>query len=248
MPKDPPFREIGRSNTCISYRNAGNVHAVILLHGLGGNNSKYWGRLIELMNFDFYLKDMDFYYWRYNTSKFWFMAPLFRPGSHERLSTIPELGAALASEATAWISEFKYQRVSLIGHSLGGFIALHVIRRLIKTGTVPIKNVCLMGTPQRVPALAWFAAQLLQDLNPHLQFLAQGGEIQDLLSSGLSEASSQGIKSTYIQCVGDALLATYENQHFSETIDLQGAHNWMLSIAGRNDSRYSILRSYLLRC
>jgi pimeloyl-ACP methyl ester carboxylesterase len=231
----------------IGYFHPHNKRAVFLVHGLGGNNTeKYWGRLIELMNYDSRLKEHDFYYWRYKTSRWITWPPITRPSKKERISTVPEVALALADDLLSLTAERSYTAVSMIGHSLGGLISLLAGEILATGGRVPLRSICAMASPTRDIFWAWMANAIFQDMNPHIHFLAQSSEIRGVLEK-ITKLNAGNIHTSYMHFIGDGFLYTYRRHQFSEFIAMQGPHSWMPIVRDRDHTNYRLLTSYIKR-
>jgi pimeloyl-ACP methyl ester carboxylesterase len=234
----------------IGYVHSGNRRAVFFIHGLGGDNSDdYWGRLIELLNYDDRLIQFDFFYFRYKSSRLPNFPLFILDSTHDRISTVPEVSLALLNAVRLVERRHRYRRISILGHSLGGLIGLMSARDLIaQDGKFPLRNVCLLATPMYDVWLATTAAlaYVFEEINPHIHFLSRQKRIQEVLESGTTMLRDEGRKVYYIHCIGDSLLWLYHGHDFSEFIAMQGPHRVMSLIDDREHGAYQTIASFII--
>lgn len=236
------------SKRSIGYVFEGNSFAVFIVHGLGGNSSKeYWGRLIDLLNYDHRLSCYDLYYLSYRSSKKLELPALWKISSHERLSSVEELAAALADEVSRICDRCGYQAVSFLGHSLGGLLSLEAAHIAVFKKSLPVVTVGLNATPLRPPFRCRAIYWLLMPLNPQVAYVTSLPAITETLERCLPSLAAAGVYTVYMQCVGDELVRRYQKQPFSVRLTMQGAHSWMRSIRNRDDSSYDQLLRFILR-
>jgi pimeloyl-ACP methyl ester carboxylesterase len=158
---------------------------------------------------------------------------------------VPDVGAALGTHLQQLFSQYGYQKLSVVGHSLGGLLALIALSHLPKS--VPLTNVWLLASPLHPSAYATWAARFFRQLNPHIYFLSREALIRGALSRGLAASQARTCRTVYMRCINDALVRLYRELPFSEVVEMQGAHNWMVSVLSRADDNYGLLKSEILK-
>jgi pimeloyl-ACP methyl ester carboxylesterase len=220
-----------------------NKKAVVFVHGLAGcATSKYWGQLIELFSYDRQLASYDLYFFHYESTKALTARALWPSSTVERISSVPEVMALLAGDLVSIQLDKGYEAISFIGHSLGGLVSLgacsHVVKHNLK---LPVKSVCLLGSPLVALLVARAGYALSLGTNPHLKFLSQKSVVTKTLRDGIKAMRKLKGTATYMHCIGDTLLRlhhVYLKRGFSAVVLVQGPHNPLTAITTRQSANY----------
>jgi serine/threonine protein kinase/pimeloyl-ACP methyl ester carboxylesterase len=135
---------------------------IIFVHGLGGDRYQTWGNFPRFLFVDVKNADIGLYAYRSALSRFRFAASI-------------ELGSEAAVLADTLRDCQAYDRLVLIGHSMGGLLCKAAIKDLIDRDDprtlTRLKGLFLLATPQAgsswvPPFLAWMTKDM-RALNPH---------------------------------------------------------------------------------
>ena len=140
----------------LTYMKIGSGPPLVFVHGLAGSN-RWWARNSRVLSTEFTVYLVDLPGRRGEVSDEW---PL-----EDLVATLP-----------AWMDEMPFERVHLVGHSLGGYISLHLaatqperVRRLalidsvgvpIRTTTLGMMRRVIRGIPHGSPS---FIPTVVQD-------------------------------------------------------------------------------------
>ena len=148
--------EIDENETLVVYENESRTPMqvlVIFVHGLGGNRFDTWQKFPEYLQDDFDHVDVGMYQYSTASSRF--------------LRTTPDVRNQAQTLAHVIRAESNYQRIILIGHSLGGVLSLGAIEYLLRTEPKVIdriKALFLMATPQLgSTSVPWFTRLFSKD-------------------------------------------------------------------------------------
>jgi pimeloyl-ACP methyl ester carboxylesterase len=228
-----------------------NKKALVFVHGLGGcATSEYWGQLIELGAYDRRLANYDLYFFRYESTKWLTGRGLWPSSTGETISPVSEVMALLAGDLASIQLEKRYEVISLIGHSLGGLVSLGACTYSVKNKLkLPVRSVCLLGTPLVALVLARVGYALSLGTNPHLKFLCQKRIILETLNDGMKAVKKLKGIVIYMHCIGDRLLRLhhiYRKRRFSAVVALRGPHNPLTAITTRQSPNYEKLVEHII--
>ncbi len=156
------------SEALVIYRNEistpGTQTLVIFVHGLGGRRFETWQKFPEFLQEEISCIDVGLYQYATASSRFFRATPNIR----DQAQTLAHI---IRNEKT-------YERIILIGHSLGGIMNMGAIEYLLRTeeGALDrIKALFLMATPQlgssRVPWLTRVFSKDARVLYPYNDYL-----------------------------------------------------------------------------
>jgi pimeloyl-ACP methyl ester carboxylesterase len=170
-PSDPlVLKQLPEEALTIHKRSDGNTALVIFVHGFGGSRygeKSTWGNFPQFLFED--IPELDVGLYEYRT----LFGRMASPGKSVSLPDEAEAFADIIRDRK------EYQRVFLIGHSMGGLLCMAAIAHLLDSRQqdviLRIGGLILMATPQagsqRVPFFGGLFSKDFQALKPHGAFV-----------------------------------------------------------------------------
>lgn len=225
----------------------------IFVHGLGGNSTeKYWGSVKEFLETEPDIDSASFKFWEYSSSRSLIanFGSTFRRS--RKVSGVPEVARDLLSFIEYQHREGGFKNIVLLGHSLGGIIAIHAIAlardKCIQTGVLCVN---LLATPQVFRTPLNCAGHIL-GLNPHLQLILDPIKLEDTFSIKLPELRSNKVFTTYTHYSLDEFLKLDEQYKFDKRYSCSASHSWFTEMNSRDFPPYMMLvdliHNQLTRC
>lgn len=155
---------------------------VVLVHGLGANDSDFWGSTPTALSTAPRLDDLktetEIRTWGYDTSKLpspkRSLLGLF--GSGKKLPTIEDLGNYFWTQLRRWTEEEDYEAVLLLGHSMGGLVIAAALGRAFEASSAQdlktlsrLRGIAFVATPLGGAALVKRAGPLFKIFGGNVQ-------------------------------------------------------------------------------
>jgi pimeloyl-ACP methyl ester carboxylesterase len=238
-------RKLYQTTNCDLWSTGSSETLCVLVHGLGGNKeSSYWGATSKLLRYEKELGRIDYCFWQYSSNKSPFanLMALVRGG--RTLAKVSDVSSSLATEIEHLVGRNGYKEVSLMGHSLGGYVVLHAAELLHENRTsVKIKRLCFMSMPERLSTPVRLLTNIFK-WNPHIKWLGSNA-LKASRSSTLSNLRLAGIETCYCQSTLDEIAYLEEKEGFDKFVAFEAVHSWPSQIADRKNTAYITLLRWL---
>ena len=230
----------------VCFTSGGERVLCLMIHGLAGNfKEDYWGDVPELLRYQPEIVDIEVCFWGYKSSKSPlanFFALFFRG---RKVASVAEVASDLESFIVAKLNSRDYQQLLLVGHSLGGLVAVATTQRLVSKGPYHNSIRCmLLASPQQPHWLARILVHISRS-NPHLVQLASKRRMNRAIGVTLDNLRTYGVKFGYTHYSLDELITFNEDVDFDDRMSCEATHSWMRQPTTRKTPAYRLLVQWI---